>query len=346
MVFKEQKAKPLILKDTLKATLQNKKLHITSLLDEPNTLYKYYSLKSYNISGIENNSIYFSQVNLLNDILEGDFEKLWNFEDFNKNDNFISDHKKYIINNIETYKKEILQYRSIFSMCDNYKNDLLWVHYTQESGYCLEIDKNELINFFKNKYNGDFWFYPIHYPQNLEQINFNKHVAHEKHQEGTKGEIKIELPVFYGLSTKEHHWHYEREWRILLRNRKFNYITNPTQIIDDTCKEIEEKENKGGNIEIPNGVIKKIILAPRFFNNARFNIYKKQNNIETFHFKNNEEGRLSYKLLKAIYKKHPNTIYQINKTIKKNILEREITTSIHIIDIQESYVKIIREEIT
>lgn len=343
-----KKAKSLLAKGVSKATNNLGELVVKPLKPIPENLYKYYSLMDYNIKGIYNNTIFFSQVHLLNDILEGNFKNLWNFETF-KDDSLIEEiHKEKIINTTD-YEKEFLEIRGIFSACEDYKNDLLWVHYTQESGYCLEINTHELLNYLEQQHKNDYWFYPINYPQNLSPLPFDNYIElyEENHGNFIRNYIDINLPIFYTLSTKEHHWHYEKEWRILLRSKKFNYIVSPTQIIDDKSKEIENKEKKGGNIEISDKVIEKVILAPHFFNNSRFNhyYYNKDLGVELFHFKNNDEGKLAYDFLNVINQKYPNNIYQVDKILQNNVLQREISKSIEIIDISESYVKTVRKEI-
>ncbi len=91
----------------------------------PKNLYKYYSLNKNSVSGLENSTMFFSQANLLNDILEGNFEILWDFEKFKKSD-LTQEHKSFIIKNISTYKEKFLSWRGIFSMTNNLKNELLW----------------------------------------------------------------------------------------------------------------------------------------------------------------------------------------------------------------------------
>lgn len=343
-----KKPDSILAKEVSKATNNLGELVIEPLKPIPENLYKYYSLMDYNIKGINNNTIFFSQVHLLNDILEGNFKNLWNFDTFKNNDAIQKDIKEQIINTTK-YEEEFLKNRGIFSICEDYKNDLLWVHYTQESGYCLEINTHELLNCLEQQHKNDYWFYPINYPKSLSPLPFDDYLElyEENHGNFIRKYIDINLPIFYTLSTKEHHWHYEKEWRILLRSKKFNYIVSPTQIIGDKSKEIENKEKKGGNIEIPNKVIKKVILAPHFFKNSRFNHYDydKDSGVELFHFINNYEGKLAYDFLNVINQKYPNNIYQVDKIVQNNLLKREISKSIEIIDINESYIKVVRKEI-
>lgn len=145
----------------------------------------------------------------------------------------------------------------------------------------------------------------------------------------------------YSLAVKEAHWKYEKEWRLLINHQKFNYISDPNHILSDESKKDENNKTIGNNLEIERDIITKVILAPRFFNNNRFNKHELlDRDIEVFNFKLDGEGQKAYKLLKNLHKHYPASIYQINKVTNDNFIEREITTKIEIIDISEYYIKI------
>src|SRR5690606_14930872 len=103
-----KKAKSLLVKGVSKATNNLGKLVIEPLKPIPENLYKYYSLMDYNTKGINNNTIFFSQVHLLNDILEGNFKNLWNFDTFKDDSLILKSHKEKIINTTD-YEKEFLE---------------------------------------------------------------------------------------------------------------------------------------------------------------------------------------------------------------------------------------------
>jgi len=326
-------------------TNNNGKIEVNNKIKIPVNLYKYYSLNKNNINCIKNSTLFFSQANLLNDILEGDFEKLWNFESFDKNTNILAEHKDYIKSRIPIYKKDFLRWRGVFSMSDNSKNELLWIHYTNESGFCLELDSNELISSLNlnNKSNQDFYF-PITYCKTIKQVDFNRLFIDIKE---TK-RIDIKLAILNCFAIKEYHWRYEKEWRIMLNRKKFNYFSEPTIILDDKTKLEEIDQLRGGNVEISRDVIKKIILAPLFFNNSRFNkcikIYDKFE-YEIYFFKNSEEGNLAKELLENLKNHHSDKIYQIDKIVKDKKICRDLKFNIKIIDIGDNFVKIKKQNL-
>lgn len=330
-------------------------------IDKPSQLYKYYSLNNYSIGGLEKGSIYFSHVYLLNDIIDGELNLLWDFQDFVKNKK--SDLKKIIQippnadedKYIEQFiKRQIipafLGYRGVLSLTGSYKNELLWAHYCNEKGFCLEISTSKFEDFLKNtKGDENYCFFPISYGSPLKQINFDKYalIKKEKGDFGNglveRNEVDVKLPILYGLATKDKHWEYENEWRILLRDIKFNGIPHPLQIIDDYQKEIENDLKSGGNVKIEQQVIEKIILAPLFFNNDRFNQkieVDKKKNIVIYNIKKNDEGKLTKRFLETLKNNFCDKIFMIDKFSKDKSIERDITYRIDIIDIGNNYIKV------
>ena len=92
----------------VKLTNNGKQIDVDVKLEIPKTLYKFYALNDYNIKGVENGTIFFSPNNLLNDVLEGNFELLWDFENFKTNDNINLDFRKAITNNNHNFKIDFL----------------------------------------------------------------------------------------------------------------------------------------------------------------------------------------------------------------------------------------------
>jgi hypothetical protein len=223
---------------------------------------------------------------------------------------------------------------------DDYKNELLWIHYTNEAGFCFEFDVEKLKKFFKvNNGVNHSYFIPISYNDPITKIDFNEYSIFS--QINNKQEIDALLPIMYCLAVKEGHWKYEKEWRLLLNHEKFNYVSDQNHIISDESKEDEKNIIIGNNLEIDRDIITKVILAPRFFNNNRFNKNEVlENGIEIYNIKNNDEGKLSYKLLYNLRKKFPHSIFQINKVANNDFIDREINFKIEIIDLTANYIKI------
>lgn len=101
---------------------------------------------------------------------------LWSFENFKINENINIGFREAIINNNHNFKIDFLCWRGIFSMSDDFKNELLWIHYTNEVGFCFEFDVEKLKNFFKiNNGINHSYFFPISYNDPITKIDFNKY---------------------------------------------------------------------------------------------------------------------------------------------------------------------------
>ncbi|MDI9310253.1 MAG: DUF2971 domain-containing protein [Limnohabitans sp.] len=335
-------------KFTFEEKTTNVTIDICKNVDFPEKLYKYYSLSDYSLKALKNSTIYFSHAHLLNDVMDGNFS-LWNME------NFIIHHQKITgesrENTIKSVKKlvkelsnKVLECRGVLSLSDTYKNELLWIHYTNESGYCLEFETDNLkkcIN--QNREENDCLIFPISY-DNLKQIDFFKYIAYEKKKD--KIEYEAILAILYCFAQKGKFWKYENEWRFLLRDRKFNPISFPTEIINDDEKLIEDDRKSGGNIQINKDAISKVILAPLFFNNSRFNKLEIiDTNIYIYNFKDNNNGKSSKEFLEILKNSFNNKIYQVVKLVQNELIIRELIYKIEIIDIGNNYIKLIKTQI-
>ncbi|MHA8101347.1 DUF2971 domain-containing protein [Aquirufa nivalisilvae] len=314
-------------------------------IDVPQKLYKYYSLSDYSLKGLKNNTLYFSHANLLNDVMDGNF-MLWDMEDFitqyKKDRKINSDNDQELtIIGINQISKPILECRGILSLCGTYKNELIWAHYTNETGYCIELDTKDLKESLNDSHKSEnCHFFPVSY-NTLKQIDFFKY-SHSKTRENKKNVSAI-LPLLYCFAQKDNCWKYENEWRFLLRDRKFNSISFPLEIINDEDKSQEDDRKIGGNIEINKDVISKVILAPLFFNNSRFNKEESNSDCFIYNVKNNNEGKNAKDFLDILKKSFGNKIYQVDKIIINKHVCREIKYKIEITDIGENFIKLIKK---
>jgi hypothetical protein len=334
---------PLILRNVIfKFTDSLGQIEVNTYLDEPEKLYKYYSLSDYSLKSLKKNTIYFSHANLLNDVMDGNF-MLWDMNDFikqyNEDKEIKSDISKESI--LKQITKPFLECRGVFSLCDTYKNELIWAHYTNETGYCIEFETKKLKkNINENRKENDCYFFPISYG-NLQQINFSEYIHCENEFETKRKTVNAMLPILYCFAQKENSWKYENEWRFLLRDKKFNSISFPIEIINDELNKIEKFRKSGGNIKIKKNIISKVILAPLFFNNSRFNKVEITNsNLLIYNFKDDISGKTAKEFLEILKYNFKNKIYQIDKIIKDKVVVREIKYKIEIIDICEGFVKL------
>ncbi len=230
---------PLKLKN-VNFKFEDENIKIDIKTDIPEKLYKYYSISNYSVKGLKNNTMYFSHSHLLNDVMDGNF-MLWDMSEFitqyktdlNINYNIEGELTKSILKQLI---KPFLECRGVLSLSDTYKNELIWAHYTSEIGYCLELETNQFKeNIEKGRNANDLYFFPISY-DNLKQINFSDFISYEiipKNKEVNRKTVSAILPILYCFAQKDDCWKYENEWRFLLRDKKFNSISFPIEIIND-----------------------------------------------------------------------------------------------------------------
>lgn len=316
----------------------------------PRTLYKYYSVSNRSIKSLKENTLYFSHAHLLNDVMDGNF-MLWDIKQFVAD--FVRerqgvDNENDILEEIRNLTEPFLQNKGVLSLSNNYKNELIWVHYTNERGYCIELETDKLLDSVrKNRNENDVLFFPVSY-SNLKQINFSEYITTElipKNDEFMSCKVDVNLPILYCLAQKDKFWKYEKEWRLLINDKSFKSIKFPLVIMNDDDKKRENKGKSSGNVEIEKEAINKIILAPLFFNNERFNKLSNNGNTTTFHFKSNESGQMIKEFLQTLKSDFSDKIYQIEKFIQDKRIARDIKYKIQIVKIDEHSVDIIKSEI-
>jgi len=316
----------------------------------PKTLYKYYSVTNYAIEGLKNKTLYFSHAHLLNDVMDGNF-MLWDVKKFIANlinERQGVDNENDIYEEVRNFTKPFLKNKGVLSLSNTYKNELIWVHYTNECGYCIELDTDRLLESVrKNRNEKDILFYPVSY-DNLKQIDFAEYITTElipKNEKFMSRKVDANLPILYCFAQKDKFWKYEKEWRLLINDKSFKSIEFPLTIMNDEEKKTENKNKSSGNVEIEKKAISKIILAPLFFNNERFNKASINGTTITFNFKPNENGKMMKEFLQTLKSDFKDKICQIEKFIKDKRIVRDIKYKIQIVRINEQSVDIIKSEI-
>lgn len=316
--------------------------------DLPEKFYKYYCLSKKSNQILENVSLFFSHAYLVNDLMDGNF-MLWNLEEFiekYRNDTKTKvDSESFKHTSISQFRNEFLKYRWILSLTEGYQNELLWIHYTNEKVYCLELNSSKLKNFFNEKYTSDILLFPINYKK-LEILNLNDVAIFEEQINLFEQTVDINLPIIYTFSVKDEFWQYENEWRFLLKKQDFKHINNPLDIISKEEKKIDQENLNSRNIEIPIDVIDKIILAPVFFNNDVFCKKTSESGNEKFWFTKPDINEL-YKFFKILLEKYHNKIFQVDKVLSytDNSVNRVLRYKIEIIKLSEDYIIIRKTEI-
>lgn len=220
----------------------------------PSTFYKHYALNENSVDSLTNTYIYATHPNQLNDRLDC-HEQLIDFDTpeiirkyFCKYETIadllkIPDEQLFNKENRKLFQHifKILTYQNfgIFSMTENLDNILMWSHYAQNSGFCLEMD----ITFFPFKYSGPF---PINYQEHISPIALSG--------------IPPGSAIAAQTNIKKDVWKYEKEWRLLVhapenfQMKVFGYWPGANQ----PC-------NHDRKFKYPVKAIKSIILGVSFF---------------------------------------------------------------------------------
>ncbi len=316
------------------------KIVLNDNIEIPEYTYKYYYLNSNSKNSLKNQTVHFGHSFTMNDLMDGNF-LLWDFEDFLhdyiKEADLEIDLKEYYHKKlIRTLSKDFLKYIGYFCLCENFHNDLLWTHYTNERGFCIEYNTTKLLENFSSC---QMYFVPINY-DNLEQINFKKHSI-KSSKEG-KVSINANIPLFYCLINKEKFWNYEKEWRIIIRDEKFDSVSHPLEFNNDQVLEFQKNGMRNRNLKINDNCINRIILSTYFFHNYRFDLIQEDDNQFIYKFKDNNENSNLKEFITILMEKYYDKIYQVDKYLEEGKIVRNIKYKIKFLRITENYCQIER----
>ena len=165
-------------------------------------------------------------------------------------------------------------YGGIVSLANqNRFNELMWSHYTNESGFMIEFDTNKLINSIiedpRNNHIKKIYLKPIEYKQNPTSISCLRNQDIEK--------INI-----YNATQKNIEWSYEKEWRLILTSSLDMGL--PQSIYADISNpEITNTNNR--KVYYNNQAIKNIYFGKKFWeidNVKKEILYKDNKNIKIY----------------------------------------------------------------
>lgn len=188
----------------------------------PKKIYKFFSLNENSVNCLTESYLYAPHSYELNDILDGSAfflnaskpipfgfyvsflkdlmepEKLKEFY----NDDIKRNSRGYI----SLFWQMLSNRLGIISTTAEKNNLLMWPHYTNERGFQLKFDTNDLENSIKEKLPGQYFgFYPINYSKDLVQLDLSKINS-------------TFIPLLYCATVKSEKWKYEKEWRFVVSN--------------------------------------------------------------------------------------------------------------------------------
>lgn len=181
----------------------------------PETLYKYYALSKNSIEAITTPYLYASHPNQLNDPLdchkdivvfddEETLKALWEplYE------NVLQELGAELMHEKAPSTFKTINYRKcgIISLTEHPDNELMWSHYAQKDGFCVELDIKSMISSFDNEGIRAYGPFPINYQEKLPRIRMSRI--------GARAAMAMQCTV------KRKAWSYENEWRLIVTNRR------------------------------------------------------------------------------------------------------------------------------
>lgn len=315
------------------------RIRINDDIKIPELTYKYYYFNSNSLNSIKNETIHFGHSFTMNDLMDGNF-LLWDFEDFlldyMKERDLDMDYKEFYHKDlIRILSRDFLKHIGYFCLCENFQNDLLWTHYTNERGFCVEYNTKALLENFDSYQK---YFMPINYAE-LETIDFKKNSL--KTIKDGKITVEANIPLFYSLVNKELFWSYEKEWRIIIRDEKFDSVSHPLEFNHEEVLAFQNDGMKNRNLKINDSCINKIILSTYFFDNSRFDSHE-LSNPTLFKFKKNNLTNDLKEFIILLMNRYNNKIYQVDKYLENGKIVRNIKYKIEFLRITENYCEIKR----
>jgi hypothetical protein len=209
----------------------------------PKTLFKYYSLNELSLNVLRNLEIYGSDSFAMNDVFEA-HESLIELNSDLRNDllklhNELSNSKNNIDDDdLNMFLQSImLKFFGIFSLSSTPNSQLMWTHYSQNNGFCVEFDYEQLL--YDNLAFGPF------------QVNYIK--------DNPKFEpISLNEAFLYLSHTKSTTWDYEEEWRM--------FLFKPIDMRIDSFESLKNPSLANRLFKIKKNSIIKILLGPKFIN--------------------------------------------------------------------------------
>ena len=191
---------------------------------EPPKLYKYYSYNNFSIDALRNQYLYASHPYQFNDSMDSSWALL-DFKNITKEkyirllENCLNTKTKEDVDKLFSYDKEqnfeyirLLFYITIsrttgfVSLSSSFINNLMWGHYSKETGFVVELDMEILkdnIRILNNDIK-NFSLTPIQYVDKLETIDM------------LREEFKSPfLPFLLATNIKQNNWAYENEGFII-----------------------------------------------------------------------------------------------------------------------------------
>lgn len=311
----------------------NHKVVTDPIRNEPCEVYKYYSISENSIKALQNLSLYATHPFLFNDSIDSS-ELILDFKNISK-ERYIDFYKRIIIpeefakydfdKNFEDDKRQnffnirnfVFTHFSrnigIISLTTIPFNILMWSHYTNETGFVLELNTKKLIANFKSE-NPDvnnYCFRPIQYVEQIEFINmFSNNFS------------TPDIPLLYITNVKRNEWKYEDEWRLSVYK---NDMGIPFSKYYPQTKDFPGTNNRFFKYSFE--TIESISLGKHFFNGKNCESVADGNVLKLYNREDNNNKKndlLFIELVNHLVEKHNDRLYMSGEFEEGNVLKRSL----------------------
>ena len=281
---------------------------------EPPKLYKYYSYNNFSIDALRNQYLYASHPYQFNDSMDSSWVLL-DFKNITKEryirllENCLNTKTKEDVDKLFSYDKDknfeyirLLVYITIsrttgfVSLSSECINNLMWGHYSKETGFVVELDMEILKNNIKilNNEIKNFSLTTIQFVDKLETIDMLR--------EEFKSPFLPFLPFLLATNIKQNNWTYENEWRLRIHKELMDTPKDLSLAIKNFLEIISQKED--GKIDFPfksdrkvyypKEAIKGILLGKNFLLQDKYCKKIRYNNGVILFFKEEEKEFIEF----------------------------------------------------
>ncbi|MBR4237530.1 DUF2971 domain-containing protein [bacterium] len=126
---------------------------------------------------------------------------------------------KQITESFLSFNQKIREMAQLFCVCERYDLDTMWAYYTDNKGFCIEYDFNNVKNLPIEKKRLFISFYKVIYNDNKGRCSFILDIKYFLGGNKDKALLaKANNEMITQLLTKQEKWKEEREWRLFVCN--------------------------------------------------------------------------------------------------------------------------------
>lgn len=246
--------------------------------EKPKNIFKYYSLNKYSLDALRNGYFYASHPIELNDLLDSSPFLLFTSKklDFELYEKFLGEAyddkeilKKYYEEDsnrenlckgyISTLWEVATNLFGIISTSETEFNPLMWPHYTQEKGFQIKFNTENLEKSIHSKINENEQYlglYPVNYTEKLSPIDVSPFQS-------------LLVPLYYATNIKSIDWQYEKEWRFLIGKQNMGVPYSKRGL---NIKKDYNVDKKNRYVYYDTNLVEEITLGVDFFNSRDFEV--------------------------------------------------------------------------